>query len=77
MNGIISISPTGEDAIICYHRDNPVRTIDCGSDAIIQIHSITAAYVTNTNGYKNPTIVIDYIAARKQEHKRNVNPSVG
>ena len=62
--------------VICYERNNPVRTIDCGSDAIIQIHNITAAYVPNTNEC-NPTTVIDAIAVKKSEHKRSVNTSVG
>ena len=62
--------------VICYERNNPVRTIDCGSDAIIQIHNITAAYVPNTNGC-NPTTVINSLAAKRLERKRNVNPSVG
>ena len=76
MNEQISISLTGEDEVICYERNNSVRTIDCGCDAIIQIHSITAARVTNTNGC-NPTSVIDAIDTQKLEYKRNVNPSVG
>ena len=61
--------------IICYQSSNPVR-IDCGSDAIIQIHSITAAHVSNTNGC-NPTTIINVIVGRGEDKKINMSPSVG
>ena len=62
--------------VICYQINNPVRTIDCGSDAIIQIHSITAAHVTNIDEC-DLSDMMDKIATKKAEHKRSVNPSVG
>ena len=72
---IENITFTGEDVVICNQISNPVRTIDCGSDAIIEIHSITAALLTNPGGC-DPTTVIIAITAKKPEHRRSASLSV-
>ena len=71
MNAQISISPTGEDMVIYYQISNPVRTINCGSDAIIQIQSITAAYVFDTGSCDLRT-VINSIATKENRNTREM-----